>query len=253
MKTITLIITLIGILAGSASMAKTAREAWNSLLPEKQQKQEAYAFVENNPGLPNVLIYGDSISIAYTPRVREQLQGKANVYRLHTNGGDSGSFIQKMTQMHETMQDKSVDDGWDFKWDIIHFNVGLHDLKYVVGNNLDKVNGKQVNSTKTYRENLVEIIAYLQKLAPGAKLIFCTTTPVPDGEPGRHAGDAAKYNKAASQVLKKHPEILINDLYSFTKPNHEQWWTKPGNVHYNDAGKNAQGDEVARVILKALQ
>ena len=85
-----------------------------------------------------------------------------------------------------------------------------------------------------------------------AKLIFATTTPVPEDEPGRHAGDAAKYNKVALQVMKKHPQILVNDLYAFTKPNHSQWWTKPGNVHYNDTGKNAQGDEVAGVISREL-
>ena len=253
MKTKLLLITLTSMLVCSLSSAATAKDAWNSLITEKAQKQAAYAFVENDPALPNVLIYGDSISIAYTPRVREQLKGKANVYRLYTNGGDSGSFIQKMTQMHDTMQDKSVKGRWDFKWDVIQFNVGLHDLKYVVENKLDKVNGKQVNSTQTYRKNLEAIIAYLKKLAPNAQLIFATTTPVPDGEAGRHAGDAARYNKVALRVLKKNPEIIVNDLFKFTKPNHEVWWTKPGNVHYNDEGKNAQGDEVARVILKALK
>lgn len=252
MKTITLLITLIATLAGPMCMAKTAEEAWNSLMPERQQKQEAYAYVENDPDLPNVLIYGDSISIAYTPRVRQQLQGKANVYRLHTNGGDSGSFIEKMNLMHKTMRDKSLQNHWDFDWDVILFNVGLHDLKYVVDNKLDKVNGRQVNSTETYNNNIFAIIAYLKRLAPNAQLIFTTTTPVPEDEPGRNAGDAAKYNQVALQVVKQFPDILVNDLYQFTKPNHQQWWTKPGNVHYNDEGKTAQGDEVARVILKAL-
>ena len=253
MKTKLLLITLTSMLVCSLSSAASAKDAWNSLISEKALKQAAYAFVENDAALPNVLIYGDSISIGYTPRVREQLKGKANVYRLFTNGGDSGSFIQKMTQMHDAMQDKSVKGRWDFEWDVIQVNVGLHDLKYVVEAKLDKVNGKQVNSTQTYRKNLEAIIAYLQELAPNAKLVFATTTPVPDGEPGRHAGDAAKYNKVALRVMKKQPEIVVNDLFGFTKPNHEAWWTKPGNVHYNDEGKNAQGDEVARVILKALK
>ena len=127
------------------------------------------------------------------------------------------------------------------------------DVMVDVNNKLDKVNGKQVNSTQAYQKNLMEIIGYLKELAPNAKLIFTTTTPVPEGEPGRHAGDAARYNKVALRLINKHPEILVNDLYNFTKPNHEAWWTNPGNVHYNDEGKNAQGDEVARIILKALK
>ena len=121
------------------------------------------------------------------------------------------------------------------------------------GKQLDKKNGKQVSSTETYENNLKAIIAYLKELAPEAKLIFCTTTPVPENAEGRHAGDAAKYNEVALKVMKEHPEIAINDLYSFTKPNQKEWWTKPGNVHFAKKGTDAQGDEVARIISEALK
>ena len=53
-------------------------------------------------------------------------------------------------------------------------------------------------------------------------------------------------------MLKKYPDIAINDLYAFTKANHAKWQQSPGNVHYNADGKNAQGDEVAKVILATL-
>jgi len=66
------------------------------------------------------------------------------------------------------------------------------------------------------------------------------------------AGDAVRFNHAALEVLKDYPEIIINDLYTFTKANHAKWQTRPGNVHYNPAGKAAQGDEVAKVILSEL-
>src|SRR5438045_3019268 len=38
-----------------------------------------------DPKLPDVLVLGDSISIGYTPALREQLAGKANVYRPAEN------------------------------------------------------------------------------------------------------------------------------------------------------------------------
>ena len=101
--------------------------------------------------------------------------------------------------------------------------------------------------------SLEKIVAYLGQLSPDAKLIFATTTPVPEGADGRFAGDAEKYNAAATKVLQKHPEITINDLFTFTKPNHAKWWIKPNDVHYNPAGRAAQGDEVARVIVDELQ
>lgn len=241
----------IALLCGGSACADTAQEAWGKLAG-KGIKRPEFAYVQNKPSLPNVLIYGDSISIGYTQRVRSALKGQANVYRLHCNGGDSGSFIAKMTKMHNAMRDGKLDTPWTFEWDVIQFNVGLHDLKYISGKKLDKENGKQVSSLEVYKQNLHAIVAYLKELAPGAKLIFATTTPVPKGAPGRIAGDAEKYNKAALEVLSDYPEIKINDLYTFTKPKQPEWWVAPGNVHFLEIGKNAQGDEVARVILDSL-
>ena len=235
----------------STSSTKSAKAAWNKLAGKSANRPE-FAYVERDPELPNVLIYGDSISIGYTQRVREKLSGKANVYRLYCNGGDSGSFITKMTRMHDAMSDEQLDRPWNFAWDVIQFNVGLHDLKYLAGKKLDKQNGVQVISPEAYQQNLGDIVEFLEQLAPDAKLIFATTTPVPEGEPGRFAGDAEKYNEAAREVLSKFPEVSINDLYQFTKPNQSDWWTSPGNVHYTELGENAQGDEVARVILESI-
>ena len=235
----------------SVEHSKSAKEAWEKLAG-KSVKRPEFAFVENDPALPNVLIYGDSISIMYTQRVRKKLDGKANVYRLHRNGGHSGLFIENMTKMHEAMRDEKLSQPWTFDWDVIHFNVGLHDLKYLSGNRLDKKNGKQVASLDTYKKNLGEIVAYLKTLAPDAKLVFATTTPVPKGESGRVAGDSQKYNEVAKEVMRDFPEIAINDLYQFTKPNHSKWWSKPGDVHYKMQGRNAQGDEVSRTVLESL-
>lgn len=238
--------------ATTVTNAGSAEDAWLGLVGKRFAKRPEFAYVRNDPTLPNVLIYGDSISIHYTQRVRQKLQGKANVYRLYCNGQHSGAFIPKMTRMHNVMRGEQLDAPWSFQWDVIQFNVGLHDLKYLAGNRLDKVNGKQVTSIEPYKENLSKIALYLQKLAPNAKLIFATTTPVPAEEPGRFAGDAQKYNDAALKALREHPKITINDLFTFTKPNHSKWWVKPSDVHYNATGRNALGDEVARVIQKAL-
>jgi hypothetical protein len=245
-------VALLCILWGNLACADPTKDAWTKLVGKKFENRPEFSFVENNPALPNLLIYGDSISIGYTRCVREKLKGKANVYRLHCNGGDSGSFITHMTKMHDVMRNKKLNRPWTFQWDIIHFNVGLHDLKYLSKGKLDKKNGKQVSSTDAYKKNLHAIVAYLKKLSPDAKLIFATTTPVPEGESGRIAGDAERYNAAAIVVLRKFPEITINNLFTFTKPNHSKWWTKPGNVHYNATGKDAQGAEVARIIIEAI-
>ena len=238
--------------ASSVDNAASAKDAWLGLVGKRFSKRPEFGYVENNPDLPNVLIYGDSISIHYTQPLRAKLKGKANVYRVFSNGQHSGAFLAKMKKMHETMRSADLDDPWDFKWDVIHFNVGLHDLKYLAGKKLDKQNGTQVTSIEAYEKNLVDIVDYLNQLAPNARLIFATTTPVPEEAEGRFSGDAQKYNAAAQAVLQKHPEIMINDLFAFTKPNQTEWWIKPGDVHFNEIGRTAQGDEVARLILKRL-
>jgi hypothetical protein len=78
------------------------------------------AKIEDVAGLPRVLLIGDSISIGYTLDVREMLKGKANVHRIPTNGGPTTNGLKSIK-------------AWlgDSKWDVIHFNWGLHDLKYI--------------------------------------------------------------------------------------------------------------------------
>ncbi len=225
------------------------RAAWKGL---GGKDKGPFRYIHPQEGMPKVLLYGDSISIGYTEAVRTELDGKANVFRLFTNGESSNVFIQRMELMKTSMFQPFLNEGWDFKWDVIHFNVGLHDLKYLNNNHLDKENGKQVTSIRRYKANLKEIVRYLKSEFPQARLIFATTTPVPENAEGRFEGDSIKYNKAALDVLARFPEIVINDLYSLTKPNHEEWMIKPGNVHYNNTGRAMQGKEVARIIAKNL-
>src|SRR4051794_19609114 len=72
--------------------------------------------------LPRVLIIGDSISIGYTGPTQKLLAGKANVQRIPENGGPTSNGVAKIKQ-------------WlgEEKWDVIHFNWGLHDLKLGTG------------------------------------------------------------------------------------------------------------------------
>ena len=89
----TLPIVLACILLGSFAWAGSAEDAWTTLVGKKFAKRPAFSFVKGDPELPNILIYGDSISMGYTQRVRENLKGKANVYRIHCNVG--GNIIIK--------------------------------------------------------------------------------------------------------------------------------------------------------------
>jgi acyl-CoA thioesterase-1 len=110
-------------------------------------------------------------------------------------------------------------DAWlgDTPWDVIHFNHGLHDLKYVnaKGALVAPDQGTQVMSVDEYARNLEQIVKRLKQTR--AKLIFATTTPIPDGAAGRIKGDVERYNRAALAIMKKHG-VRVNDLYAFALP-----------------------------------
>lgn len=204
-----------------------------------------FAPVDDDPNLPRVLLIGDSISIAYTLPVREKLDGIANLHRVPTNAGHTGMGIAGLSKWLENRGGE---------WDVIHFNWGLWDLCYRNPESKnqgrrDKVNGTITHTPEQYAENLDKLVTQLEKT--GAKLIFATTTPVPEGELGRKVGDDAIYNAAALEVMKKH-DVEIDDLHAVIAGKMEQFGVKPGDVHFKQEGSDLLADQVAGVIAAAL-
>ncbi|MEZ5942227.1 MAG: SGNH/GDSL hydrolase family protein [Planctomycetaceae bacterium] len=205
-----------------------------------QRKQNALSPIEDVEGLPRVLLIGDSISIGYTLPTRKNLEGVANLHRISTNGGPTTRGLASLDQ-------------WigDSKWDVIHFNWGLHDLKYIddKGGLADVEAGEQQVPIEEYEKNLDELVQKLKKT--GAKLIWCSTTPVPEGAKGRVPGDEVKYNEAAQRVMKKH-DVLVNDLWRFASEQPADIQL-PANVHYTPAGSGKLADHVAGIIKEQLK
>src|SRR5215475_11724633 len=63
---------------------------------EKKKPDPAFAEVKDDPKLPRVLLIGDSISIGYTVPTQKLLAGKANVHRIHENGGPTSNGVNKI-------------------------------------------------------------------------------------------------------------------------------------------------------------
>ena len=197
-------------------------------------------------GLPNVLILGDSISIGYTRAVRDLLRGQANVFRPLTPNGRSAA------NCGDTPMGLKNLDAWlgERKWDVIHFNWGLWDLCYrnptsKEQGNRDKVNGRLSTPPDDYRRNLEALVTRLK--ATGARLIWASTTVVPEGEVGRFVGDDVKYNAIAAEVMAKHG-IPTNDLHATTRTFPPEMFTKPGDVHYTPAASAKLAEQVAAKI-----
>lgn len=203
--------------------------------PAKKAPNPSFAQITDVAGLPRVLLLGDSISIGYTLPTRARLAGKANVHRPAENCSDSGKGVRTI--------DKWLGTG---KWDVIHFNFGLHDVKYLdeKGALVSPEKGKQVASVAEYEKNLRALVASLKKT--GAKLIFATTTPVPAGSAGRVEHSEIPYNVAAIRVMKENG-VAVDDLHAFVVARQDKIQL-PKNVHFTKDGSEQLADTVVASI-----
>ncbi len=223
--------------------------------PEKGSKAELakaqdWSFVAD-PSLPNVLILGDSISIGYTLEVRELLKGRANVYRPLSKDGKKAENCSGTTYGIANLE------RWlgDKKWDVIHFNWGLHDLKHVKeagGNEVSNSPTDPVQATvEVYSRNLEGIVEKLKGTV--ARLVYATTTPVvPDTKgPLREPEAPVKYNAAAVKIMNERG-VVVDDLFAFCEPQLAQLQL-PQNVHFSAEGSRALAKQVALAIEAQLK
>ncbi len=211
------------------------REQWESRVP-KNSRGTAFAFVEEDPALPRVLLIGDSISIGYTPEVRRLLAGQANVLRIPANAGPTTRGLESIVAWLGGQH-----------WDVIHFNWGLHDLKRLKDGKMDASGEWQVGP-KQYRENLRTLVWVLKRT--GAKLVWASTTPVPRGASGRIPGDDVRYNAIAAKIMKRRG-VVTNDLYAAVVDELAAY-QRPANVHSSEEGSAFLGERVAASICDAL-
>lgn len=185
-------------------------------------KETAWDFVPDNPALPRVLLIGDSISRGYTLATRRALAGKANVHRAPENCGPTANGLKKL--------DLWLGDG---KWDVIHFNFGIHD---------------RATPAADYEQRLDQIVQRLR--ATGARLIWASSTPLPaESSYGSDAAIVAR-NGIAARVMQKHG-IPINDLYAHIAPRLKDF-QQANDVHFSGAGYEYFGAQVAAEISAVL-
>lgn len=184
----------------------------------------AWDFVQDDPSLPRVLLIGDSVSRGYTQATRKALAGKANVHRAPANCGPTASGIKNL-------------DVWlgDGRWDLIHFNFGIHDRNTPVAD---------------YVARLETLVERMQKT--GARLVWATTTPIPDvAESRQTAASIVERNAAAAAVMQRHG-VAVDDLFGFITP-HLAEVQPPNDVHFTGKGYDLLGGQVAASILEHLR
>jgi len=195
---------------------------------------------DSPPCLPKVLIIGDSISMGYFEPTRDLLIDNAEIHHNRGNAQHTAYGLEKLDEwLNET------------EWDVIHFNHGLHDLKYIdeKGRRVDPAMGRQQIPIDQYERNLEALTVRLKRT--GSELIFATTTPVPEGASGRIAGDSKRYNQVARKIMAKH-SVTVNDLYAFAQPQLAAI-QNPRDVHFSKKGSRLLAEQVAKYITQALE
>src|SRR5262249_15205189 len=123
------------------------------------------------PGLPRIVLVGDSIRLGYAPLVAARLEGKAVVVSSPENGGDSANVLAHLDE--RVLREKP---------DVVHLNCGLHDLKR------SRTDGRHQVEPDRYAENLRRIVARIRERTDAA-LVFADTTPILDDRHARRGAD----------------------------------------------------------------
>lgn len=185
---------------------------------------------------PVVVLVGDSIRMGYAPNVARFYNNQVDIRSSEENGDDTVKVLKNL-------------DEWviRLKPDVVHLNVGLHDLKR------DRKTSKHQVELADYKANLKKILDRITTETK-AKVIFALTTPVLDdrhkaNKPfDRTEKDVQAYNAAAQEVLRGFPEIKVNELHTFAeKLNLEKALVKDG-VHFTPVASQALGRRVAEFI-----
>tara|TARA_R110001592_G_scaffold127079_3_gene338633 strand:+ start:560 stop:1222 length:663 start_codon:yes stop_codon:yes gene_type:complete len=204
----------------------------------------AFSIVSFTNKKARILIVGDSISIGYTPFVKNHFANKAEVVHNPGNAQHTGKGLANIKEW--------IGDG---NWDIVQINWGLWDMCYrhpdsKVQGKRDKIKGDITFELATYKAQLDSIVSII-KQSTDAKIVFVTTSYVPTKEAGRFTSDPLKYNAAAKEVMKKHG-VVVNDIYKKSIAIHNKYGKGNDDVHYEEVGYKKLSELIIKFLEKEL-
>ncbi len=219
-----------------------------SAIQAPKQMPQSYADSLRRQSLPVLFLIGDSISIQYTPHLKQYLQKLAILDRKQDhaqaelnrdmpagpNGGDS--------EMVRAYLESKLNDN-SFCPDYILLNCGLHDIKR-------SGDGSPQISPDDYRIHLQSIVNMTKN--HNIDLIWIRTTPVIDEVHNsrtssfkRYGEDVKQYNRIADKVCSEH-EIPAIDLFGFTQKLGRDAYKD--HVHYTEPARKLQAAYIAGAV-----
>ena len=183
----------------------------------------AFGMTDETRDLPRVLLVGDSICNFYQTDVRERLKGKANV----SFWVSSYCVTRPEYKRHLLF---ALDDA---KYDVIHFNNGLHSLK---------------TPTDVWAKGLKATLALIREKQPQAKIVWCTSTPLTDAP---KTAKCRELNAAAAKVVADFGVSATDDLFAICDPlDRKENWKDV--FHFKPEAVSKQADQVAASVLSVL-
>ena len=182
----------------------------------------AFHLTDAKKGLPRVLLVGDSICNGYQGAVQKRLDGKVNVsYWVSSYCVTSPNYLKFLSIYLD-----------EAKYDVIHFNNGLHSL---------------ATPEAAWEKGLKAAFALIRQKQPGAKLVWCPSTPLQDAAKTKKA-------KALNDIAAKEAKRLglaVDDLFALLDPlDREANWSDV--FHHKAPLREKEADQVAAAVLSAL-
>ncbi|MEO6966798.1 MAG: SGNH/GDSL hydrolase family protein [Acidobacteriaceae bacterium] len=210
-------VLLLGGIAFVAPAHGQQKPTGHAMVTEKIEWTWAQRPEKPNPSSPNVLLLGDSITRGYYPQVAQKLAGRANCYLFATStaSGDPRLAGQLQAYFHMVA----------VRFRVIHFNNGMHGWGY---------------TEVQYAHGLPGLLADLRVDAPGANLIWASTTPVQnDSTTGGATNARIEARNTAAAKLMRANHIPIDDQFALMMAHAD---LHSGDVHYTAAGSAVQAD-----------
>jgi acyl-CoA thioesterase-1 len=122
----------------------------------------------------------------------------------------------------------------DGKWDVIHFNFGIHDRNTPLAD---------------YTSRLEQLVQRMKQTR--ATVVWASTTPIPDMPDGKQtAKSIVDRNASAAEVMRK-LGVETDDLFAAITP-HLATLQNPNDVHFSEEGNRFLGEQVAAFLERLL-
>jgi hypothetical protein len=203
---------------------------------DDQPKREGTEWIDafmpntNDTALPRILLIGNSITRGYYPEVVKLMGGKAYVARLATSKSICDPALNKEIALIMSY----------YKFDIVHFNNGLHGFDY---------------TEDEYKKAFPGFVKAIRKGAPHAKLIWASTTPMhtrADAKILDPKTDRVKErNKIALAYITTQKDIKVDDLWALVI-DHPEYYQGGDGTHPIPAGFTALAQKVATELTALL-